>query len=381
MKVMIVVTHLLGTGHLSRALTLAAAFRDAAHRVTLVSGGMPVPHLGTDGITFEQLTPVKSDGTAFRQLLTEADEIAGDALLTARRTRLVDIFHSEQPDAVITELFPFGRRILRDEFIALLDAIAQQPRPVVVAASIRDILAPPTKPAKAAFAEDLVARHYDAVLVHSDPAVTPLDRSWPVSATLAAKLRYTGFVAPPAAAPHPDAQGAGEIIVTAGGGDVGAALFSTAMEAVARDPDHSWRILVGGRDASEIASTLTLKALPNLTAEPARPDFRQMLHHVRASVSMCGYNTALDILQTRCPAVFVPFDAGNEVEQGIRAKALSEQPGIEMLTSGDLTPQTLLGAISRACATPRTAPNSDLAEGARRTVDEVMRLCEEKNGD
>lgn len=381
MKVMIVVTHLLGTGHLSRALTLAAAFRDAGHAVVLVSGGMPVPHLRTGGITFEQLSPVKSDGTAFRQLLTEAGDVAPDTLLHGRRTRLVEIFHRENPDAVITELFPFGRRILRDEFTALLDAIAAHPRRVAVATSIRDILAPPSKPAKAAFAEELVARHYDAVLVHSDPEVTPLDRSWPVSAALGRKLRYTGFVAPSAAPPHPDAEGAGDVLVTAGGGDVGAALYATAVKAAARDRDHRWRILVGGQNATGTAAALTSTAPPNLKAEPARPDFRQMLHHARASVSMCGYNTALDILQTRCPAVFVPFDAGNEVEQGIRATALAAQPGIEMLTAGDMTAETLLAAVARATATPRAAPRHDLAQGAERTVAEVLRLCEARNDD
>jgi len=45
-----------------------------------------------------------------------------------------------------------------------------------------------------------------------------------------------------------------------------------------------------------------------------------MLYHAAASVSLCGYNTALDILQAGTPAVFVPFDDGSEVEQGLRAR-------------------------------------------------------------
>ncbi|MFC6588488.1 hypothetical protein ACFQDZ_15780 [Sulfitobacter pacificus] len=39
MKVMIVVTHLLGTGHLTRAVTLAQAFQEAGHRPIVISGG------------------------------------------------------------------------------------------------------------------------------------------------------------------------------------------------------------------------------------------------------------------------------------------------------------------------------------------------------
>ena len=47
-RVSILVTHLLGTGHLSRALTLARAARDAELRPQLISGGMPAGHLDTD---------------------------------------------------------------------------------------------------------------------------------------------------------------------------------------------------------------------------------------------------------------------------------------------------------------------------------------------
>ena len=71
----------------------------------------------------------------------------------------------------------------------------------LICASVRDILAPPSKPAKAQLADDLIAQYYDAVMVHADGDVTPLSLSWPVSPALQDKLHYTGFVAPPAASP------------------------------------------------------------------------------------------------------------------------------------------------------------------------------------
>jgi predicted glycosyltransferase len=114
----------------------------------------------------------------------------------------------------------------------------------------------------------------------------------------------------------------------------------------------------------------------NVTIEPARPDFRQMLHHAAASVSMCGYNTALDVLQTGCPAVFIPFDAGNEVEQGIRARALGERHGIDVVRDADLTAQTLLDALSRVSALPRPAALHKGLDGAARTVQIVSTLLQ-----
>lgn len=376
MNVMIVVTHLLGTGHLSRALTLARAFHHAGHRVSVVSGGMPAPHLHDRDIALVQLPPVRSNGVDFTQLLGEAGQVVSQSDLADRQTALLAHFHDIDPNVLITELFPFGRRILRSEFCALLDAARARAQPPLVCASIRDILAPPSKPKKATFADEMIAAFYNAVLVHSDAEITPLDLSWPVSAVLKPKLHYTGFVAPPPAPPHPDGAGTAEVLVSAGGGDVGAHIFATALKAAAQDSDRCWRLLLGGAGAGRRSAEIASTAPANVTIEPARPDFRQMLHHAAASVSMCGYNTALDVLQTGCPAVFIPFDAGNEVEQGIRARALGERHGIDVVRDADLTAQTLLDALSRVSALPRPAALHKGLDGAARTVQIVSTLLQ-----
>ncbi|MCR8827762.1 glycosyltransferase family protein [Pseudosulfitobacter koreensis] len=364
MKVMIVVTHLLGTGHLTRALTLARAFAAAGDSVVLVSGGVTVAHLDFAGVDLVQLPPLKSDGVDFSRLLT-VDNIEADApYLAARRQMLLDAFAGAAPELLITELFPFGRRILRAEFTALLEAAREADIPVL--SSVRDILAPPSKPAKAALAETLIAAFYSGVLVHSVADIAPLDISWPVSDALRKHLFYTGFVAPAAPLPHPDGTGQGEVLVSAGGGSVGGDLFAAALGAAALDGVRAWRILVGG-GATGIAE-LRAQAPANCTVEPARPDFRQMLCGAAVSVSMCGYNTALDVLQTGVRAVFVPFDKGDEVEQGLRADALAEQSGISVLRSGVMTPQRLLDAVNETLAAAPRAPLTTGIDGAAQTV-------------
>jgi len=269
---------------------------------------------------------------------------------------------------LITELFPFGRRILRDEFRALLAAAQAQGRPPLICASIRDILAPPSKPKKATLADDILATYYDAVFVHSDPLLTPLELSWPVSETIRPMLRYTGFVAPSVAPQHPSGAGTGEIIVSAGGGDVGAHVYRAAVQAAALIPQPV-RVLVGGSNPAAQIEALKREATGSVCIELARPDFRQMLHHAAASVSLCGYNTALDILQAGTPAVFVPFDEGNEVEQGLRATALAKRDGIEVLSRTDLTPDALAAALARIIAAPARAADDIGFTGATRTVE------------
>lgn len=367
MKVMIVVTHLLGTGHLARALTLARAFEATGDDVCTVSGGMPSPLLITAHDRIIQLPPVRSDGVDFSRLLIPDGDEATPAYLDTRRCTLRDALVAFAPDILITELFPFGRRILRSEFSCLLDTAKAMLRRPLICASIRDILAPPSSPKKAAFTDDVIAKYYDSVLVHSDAALMPLDISWPVSAALRPMLHYTGFVVPAAASLHPDTAGAGEIIVSAGGGDVGAPVYDAAL-AAAQHIKRPVRILVGGADPKERITALRENAPQHVIIEAARPDFRQMLRHAAASVSLCGYNTALDILQAGTPAVFIPFDEGGEVEQGLRATALAEQNGIEVVTRANLTAQTLCAALDAVITAPRRTTTLARFDGAARTV-------------
>ncbi len=376
MKAMIAVCHLLGTGHLARGLALARAFKAAGWEVKLASGGMPAPQLKPEDMDLVQLPPLRSDGLNFTRLLDENGEEATEQLFDARKTLLIDTLRHEQPDVLITELFPFGRNTLRDEFVALLEAAHDLPRRPLIASSIRDILEPPSKPKKIARADDLMERFYDAVLVHGDAELTPMTATWPASEALQAKLHYTGFVAPAAAPPHPNQLGKGEIIVSAGGGAVGDFMYKVALETAAKS-DLTWRLLVGGKNAASRIAELSQNAPPNAIINPPRPDFRNMLHHATASLSMCGYNTALDLLQTSCPAVIVPFDAGQELEQNIRARLLAELAGITVVSRADLTPETLQAAIEAVVTAPHRQPRDTGLDGAARTVEIVSTLREE----
>jgi len=356
-------------------LTLAQAYHAAGDTVKIVSGGMPAPMLRIPPDMLLQLPPVASDGVDFSTLLTEKG-LPVDAAYMADRGRVLDAMYREfAPDVLITELFPFGRRMLRNEFRALLEQAKAQTRPPLICASIRDILAPPSKPAKAAFAHEMAQAFYDAVLVHSDPALTPLEASWPVTPELCKLLYYTGFVAPTPAGPHPDRIGAGEVIVSAGGGAVGAHVYEAALAAATLTP-HPMRLLIGGQASEDRAAALRERAPDCVIIEPARPDFRQMLTHAAASVSLCGYNTALDILQAGTPAVFVPFDEGGEVEQGLRARALAQRAGMTMVMRDDLTAIRLAAAIDAVIANPPKRDSAYRFTGATRTVEMTRTMRE-----
>lgn len=376
MKILIVVTHLLGTGHLARALTLARAMLAAGDTVVVASGGMPARHLDLGDVPILQLPPLRSDGVNFTRLLNADGIEANETLMARRQTALLDQLHADDWDVILTELFPFGRRVLRSEFLDLLETAQALPHRPLICASIRDILAPPSKPEKAEKTDAIIHQFYDAVLVHADPEITPLDVSWPVSEMLRPKLHYTGFVAPPPATTHPEKLGQDEIIVTAGGGNIGTPIFEAALEA-ARISHHNWRVLLGGENAADRAVEMSRHAPSNVVIEPARPEFRQMLHHAAACMCMCGYNTALDVLQSGCRAVFIPFDEGGEVEQSLRADALATLDGIAVLRSAELTPKRLLTSLRRVQDAPPRSTEAYGFDGAAQTVRILRKLREE----
>src|SRR5690606_12408511 len=83
--------------------------------------------------------------------------------------------------------------------------------------------------------------------------------------------------------------------------------------------------LIGGPNmAAEDAAALAAMAPARARVERFRPDFASLLARARLSVSQAGYNTVCDLLVAGCPALLVPFAAGGETEQGLRARRLAE---------------------------------------------------------
>ena len=378
MRVLIAVTHLLGAGHLTRAAALARALAEAGHETVLVSGGAPSTIVSCGGARLVQLPPLRILGTAFSRLLDRDGEPADAALLDRRRAMLRDVLGETAPDAVVTELFPFGRRALAAEFLALVEAArARRPRPLVLA-SVRDILVAPERPERVAQAHARLAGLYDAVLVHGDPALVPLDASWPLDAATRGMIRYTGYV--DADGPAPASGGRAGVLVAAGSGPAGLGLLRAAAGAARRRPDLEWCIRVG-HGVPEADYRTVGRGLAEGVVARARPDYRALLAGAALSVSQCGYNTAVDLLAAGTPALLVPFEAGGETEQRLRAEVLAARGLGRVLPEGDLSPGSLIEAVTAALAAPRPGPHGIDRDGAARSVAMIEGLADGKRAD
>jgi predicted glycosyltransferase len=368
MRVLFWVQHLLGSGHLKRALTLARAMAEDGLRVVVASGGTPVPWLGADGVELVQLPPVRAGDLTFAGLLDEHDRPVDDRFRAVRRDRLLALFRELRPRVVVTEMFPFGRRAFRFELIPLLEAAAAaRPRPWRLC-SVRDVLVRKPDPEGYAWMLEQARAHFDRVLVHTDPRVIPFGLTFPHARVLGARLVETGYVVEPEAARS--AGGRGEVLVSAGGGRVGAALLEVALAARGRCRLRSrpWRLIAGGNLPGAAFEKLGAGLPEGVILERQRDDFPALLANSLLSISQAGYNTVVEGLRFRKPMVLVPFETATETEQRTRAERMLELGLAEAVWESGLTPRRLASAIDRA-ARPRSSEWPALAlDGGARTA-------------
>ncbi|MEM7506595.1 MAG: glycosyltransferase [Pseudomonadota bacterium] len=353
MKLAFLTTHLTGTGHLVRILALAAAGRDAGHQVLVLSGGRPLPHIDTGGVEVVQLPPLGVRDLDYKTLRKECGAPADADYMAERSARIAEELRRFAPDFLITETFPLGRRALAAEFEAAIDTTDAR-----AVASVRDI--PEPKPRRLAEAETRLKRHYTALLVHGDADFLPLSASWPLRG-MEHLIHHTGYVA----RAEPVTPIPGDVVVSVGGGDLGGQLLSIAAES-ALTSDRDWHLLAGSPPAD-------LPSAPNLRVEPPRSDYRGLLAGAQISVSLCGYNTAVDLAQADTPAILVPMTEGRELEQLFRARALARFEGFKHLRGTDLTADRLNTCIE-ALAGKRRKPLSLVMDGARTSIEILGRL-------
>lgn len=384
-RAFIYVQHLLGIGHLKRAATLARAMAAAGLEVTLASGGLPVPDLAPGGklpgVRFVQLPPASAADLTFKTLVDGNGRPVDNEWKRMRSDALRDAWRAADPQVLVIELFPFGRRQMRFELLPLLDAAAGAARRPAIVCSVRDVLATQKSPPRQEETLGLVERYFDRVLVHGDPGVIPFDRTFAGAGRIAGRIEYTGYVVD-AAKPADGDAGKGEVIVSAGGGAVGAELLEAAIRAkpltVLRG--RNWRVLAGNNlPHKEFQKLARLAAgAVGIELERSRADFTTLLSNCALAISQAGYNTLMETIRAGARAVVVPFAGGQEMEQTLRAHCFAERGLLELVEESALAPDTLAAAIDRAARKPRPAPGAINLDGARRSAASIAQLAMDK---
>ena len=359
--------HSLGLGHLKRSWALASHLAEA-FRVTLVSGGVSpaglTPPLGIETI---QLPPLAQDAAG--KLFSVNGDASVDDVKAERQQRLVDIARRVWPDAIVVELFPFGRRKFHDEIIALLDEAHRGPRPVV-ATSVRDLLVDrgPEQQQHDDRTRAVVDEYFDFVLVHTDPRFATLDDTFHPSWPLTTPVHHTGFVVAERPADETPVERSG-ILVSGGGGRFAETLYLTAIAAYDLLPATPPMTIITGPLCPEqtvAAVSAAAQWCPGIRIERTVDDLCGAMRRAAISVSQCGYNTALDIIRAGVPAVVVPFDENGDTEQTVRAHRL-EQLELVRVVRAHAGARALAEAITTIRPQSRAGVPLDLGGGQRST--------------
>ena len=367
-RVLFYFLHLLGVGHIHRAQRLISQFKKHGIAVDIIYGGMPVSGVSFGAESIHFLPPIQAADNTYATNLNGAGAPLTADYMDDRKLKLLDVFDTLNPDLILIEAYPFGRRVVRHELKELLQkAKSRSPSPLI-ASSVRDILQEKRKDGRAEETRDLIGEFFDTVFVHSDPNVIELDATYPLAKAIGDKVQYTGFVVPEQNTSTPDFTS--DIVVSAGGGAFGEQLMNTAMSLAQSNPfpDMTWCLATGPNLQFDAFNKLKKQSPRHVTVIRSVPQLAGHLKSAQLSVSQCGYNTAMDVLSVHdnssCRAVFVPYDTEGQTEQLRRAELLDKAGYAINLPQSKLDSESLLKAMNDALKLPKVEKVIDFSGAA-----------------
>jgi predicted glycosyltransferase len=230
-----------------------------------------------------------------------------------------------------------------------------------------------------------LSAHFDLLLIHSDPELMPLDETFSRIHDIQIPIFYTGFVAQkvkPGAGKRLRQElviGAQEklIVASAGGGRSGYTLLRNLIEAVGLLPNSKQirlEMFAGPfRDENEFEK-LSAHSSQRVHIRCFSERFLDYLSAADLSVSLAGYNTCMNLLATRTPALVYPYF--RQREQPMRVAKIINYLPMKILQDRDLSPN-LLGKhiqhmLGESRLSERVPLNLDGAENTARYLNEQL---------
>jgi len=344
-----------GMGHFVRSLEFARALSD--HAVTLIAGGQEVEMDVPEHVELLRL-PVLYMDEQFSRLIAGMPGQSVEQIQQERKEILFSLFEKKQPDLFIVELYPFGRSIFDFELEPLLEAIREgQFGRVKTICSLRDILVEKKDPA--AYEEGVLQklnRHFDVLLIHSDNGLLRLDETFTRVDDINIPVVYTGFITQqtdPAAGRKLRLElGISSeeklIVASAGGGRSGYKLLTSVLVACDSLSDRlpiRLEVFTGPFMENEEFEKLSGRSSPGFRIRRYTKRFLDYLYAADLSVSLAGYNTCMNLLATKVPALVYPY--ARQQEQPIRANKIKNLLPMKIMSKVDIQPDRLSKLIDQ----------------------------------
>jgi predicted glycosyltransferase len=358
-----------GLGHLRRNLSIAAALTRVAPKasVLLVTGCNELGAHGlarnVDLLVLPGLRKLGNGRYSARRL-----PMSGRELRALRSAQLETAVRSFRPDVMLVDKHPVGvRGELRPALEALLEAGGR------AALGLRDILDDPATVVEEWSADEmieLIEQHFDRVLVYGDPQVLDVVEEYRLPASLAARARYCGYVV------HPESNHSlavdtlpafatrvgrrPTVLATAGGGEDGASLLESFIQA-ARDAPWDSVVVSGPQMSAPERHALRRAAVEvGVDFHGAVLEVSSWFSHADVVVSMGGYNTLSEAISRGTPTLCVPRVHPRR-EQLIRGRAFARLGLLRVVEPELLDPERLRREVAALIGASR----SELAARAR----------------
>jgi predicted glycosyltransferase len=368
-----------GLGHLRRTINLARAVTDNDPEATalIVTGSAALGSF----VLPERVDTVKlpvfrreADGTLYAATLgvdmPRIESMRSEILLSAAA--------AFDPDVVVVDKTPLG---LRDELVPMLEHLRERGRARIVL-GLRNVEDEPER-VRAAWAEgDTLAAvrcFYDCAVVYGPANTTGDALSCLEGVELPVPVSHVGFVGNKPATTAPDDLPEGYLLVTVGGGSDGQDTIEAVLDADQYATLPFPVVIVTGPLMST-QSVIRLAARcdgEHVRLFDFRHDMANVLAGARAVVTMGGYNTISEVLQTGVPALVVPRVRPSE-EQLIRANDLVALGLADMLHPDSITPARMWRAVQQTAARPRRPIDNADYRGAERTAALLVDLAKKR---
>lgn len=336
-----------------------------------------------------------------------------------RTATLSSIYRDVKPHVFISEWWPFSRPQLDKELSAVHDINRQEKWGTLFATSVRDVLQEirvDSKDLQAAAKEMCSPRllHFapmtDAVLVHSDPRLVPFSATFAHTEIFGDRIHHTGYVATDKPIRHDMKPEQRHVLVSAGSGSNGEYMMRLVLEAWDQAPETlknlTWHLVAGPRYGAKKFDDLVkavqartsdvtcadkglMSERPQFIISNYVPNFPERLADAALSISMGGYNTTMEVLQSEVPSVIIPkfWRKGDVItkydpEQTSRSTLLDKLGMSTFVAPEHLTdPAYLVKTMQRALdisANPHPDAFKLDFDGARKSAELLRRLVEAK---
>ncbi|MEH2272228.1 MAG: glycosyltransferase [Nostoc sp.] len=351
-RIMFYCQHILGMGHLVRSREIVRGLTKD-FQICFINGGEIIQGFEIPaGIELINLPAIKTDAE-FVELQVVDDAFSINEVKEIRKNRLLEIFNQFQPDILIIELFPFGRRRFSFELIPLLELAKSNKNSTKVICSLRDIVV--TKAHKQAKHEDKVCnfinQYFDMLLVHGDPEFVPLEETFSRVSDLKCEIYYTGYVVQQPQS-NPVFTDEDRVIITSdkplilvsvGGGRFGHELLDCVVQTVPflkKRLSHNIQVFTGPFIPDSKFKELQVMARnsKNISIRRHTPYLLNYMKKAELSINMSGYNTTMNVLTTGVRAMILPFTGNQDREQTIRTEKLTDLGIVKLITPYDLQP-------------------------------------------